>query len=148
MVVLLSLFPRFVVMVRDYWFSVPLAPLFSLDQYFAASQDIPILFLIVGMVVVRAAGVLCMMAVVLAISEKAGNTVVSTVLSSVLFCLAPILALAGIEGTKWMGAFPLFHFAAMVSQPSDGVAAWLYLLLWGMVGGLCVYYLYNRYPKD
>lgn len=147
-IALLSLLPRFAVMLRDYWFSVPLAPLFSLDEFAAAPQGIPILFLLVGMVAVRAAGALCVMAVVLAISEKAGNTVVSTVLSALLFCLAPILALAGIDGTKWMGAFPLFHFAAMMSRPGDAAASWLYLFLWGMVGGLCVYNVYRICPKE
>lgn len=145
---LLSLLGRFVVMVRDYWFSVPWAPLWSLDDYFAAPQGMPIMLLIIGMVAVRAAGALCVMAVILAVSEKAGNMVISIVLSLVIFCLSPVLALAGIDGIKWVGAFPLFHFASMMQYLGDTAAVWLYLFLWGMVGGLCIYYLYSKCPKE
>lgn len=142
---LLSLLLKFVVMFRDYWFSVPLAPLFSLDLFFSAPRGVPIFLLILGMVTIRAFCALMLMVVVLAISEKAGNSIVSMVLSSVMLCLAPILSLAGVEGAKWFSGYPLFHFAAMMAQPTDAAASWLYLVFWCMVGGACTYYIYDKW---
>lgn len=129
----LSLLPRFWVVLRDYGLGAWAAPVYSMAQY-GRTGEIP-LFLMVGLLVLsRFAAIFTMACGTLALSQRIGNTFGALFASLLLFALAPLLSAAGLTGAKWCSVYLPFHLCALLAE-SGGTA--LVLFSFVLCGGVC-----------
>ena len=116
LVCLFTCLPRFVVVLRDYGLCRPFAPAMSLADYAAIPAGVSLSDLLVFGVLARLAACLCMMLLLMALSECMGNTLGAMFVGSIAFCLPPLLALSGLSGLRWVGFYPLFHIAELARR--------------------------------
>lgn len=143
-ITVLSLLPRFWSLVRDYGLGTWLAPVYSIQEYWAA-PELP-LFLMAGLLALsRFAAVLCMAFVTLALSQKIGNTFGTMFLSLTLFALPPLLSISGLTGAKWVSMYLPIHACALLTQPGGMALAVMLLLILAAVCYWCVDYLLSHF---
>lgn len=116
LVCLFTCLPRFVVVLRDYGLCRPFAPAMSLADYAAIPAGVSLSDLLVFGVLARLAACLCMMLLLMALSEYMGNTLGAMFVGSIAFCLPPLLALSGLSGLRWVGFYPLFHITGLARR--------------------------------
>ena len=116
LVCLFTCLHRFVVVLRDYGLCRPFAPAMSLADYAAIPAGVSLSDLLVFGVLARLAACLCMMLLLMALSEYMGNTLGAMFVGSIAFCLPPLLALSGLSGLRWVGFYPLFHIAELARR--------------------------------
>lgn len=116
LVCLFTCLPRFVVVLRDYGLCRPFAPAMSLTDYAAIPAGGSLSDLLVFGVLARLAACLCMMLLLMALSEYMGNTLGAMFVGSIAFCLPPLLALSGLSGLRWVGFYPLFHITGLARR--------------------------------
>lgn len=116
LVCLFTCLPRFVVVLRDYGLCRPFAPAMSLTDYAAIPAGVSLSDLLVFGVLARLAACLCMMLLLMALSEYMGNTLGAMFVGSIAFCLPPLLALSGLSGLRWVGFYPLFHITGLARR--------------------------------
>ena len=104
------------VVLRDYGLCQPFAPAMSLADYAAIPAGVSLSDLLVFGVLARLAACLCMMLLLMALSECMGNTLGAMFVGSIAFCLPPLLALSGLSGLRWVGFYPLFHIAELACR--------------------------------
>lgn len=144
---LLSLLPRVVGVVRDYGLGAWLAPVYSIRQY-AGSPEVP-LFMMAGMLVLmRFLAVFCCACVVLALSQRIGNTAGALFASALLFGLPPLLSLAGLTDAKWIGLYTPLHLCAMCAQGSGWGLLWLCLFFIGGLCFICIEYIKSTFAME
>lgn len=133
--------PHWWQLLRDYGFSAPFAPLYSLPQYPTTPRFATILGLAIAALVARLVACCAMAAVTLVLSQRIGSTLPTLFCSCVLFGLPPLLSLAGLPALRWAGVYPLFHFPAMMQNTAGAIAAWLLLIAWAAVALACAAWL-------
>ena len=116
LICLFTCLPRFVVVLRDYGLCRPFAPAMSLADYVAIPAGVSLSDLLVFGVLARLAACLCMMLLLMALSEYMGNTLGAMFVGSIAFCLPPLLALSGLSGLRWVGFYPLFHITGLARR--------------------------------
>ena len=90
--------------------------------------------------VCRIAACLCMGAITLTLGRVFGNLLPALFVSAVGYCLPALLSLSGMEGgIEWLGFWPLFHAAALLTTQGysgEGLPysyGWIALLLLAVV---------------
>lgn len=116
LICLFTCLPRFVVVLRDYGLCRPFAPAMSLADYAAIPAGVSLSDLLVFGGLARLAACLCMMLLLMALSEYMGNTLGAMFVGSIAFCLPPLLALSGLSGLRWVGFYPLFHITGLARR--------------------------------
>ena len=116
----------------------------------------PILLVLLFWFLCRVAACLCMGTITLTLGRIFGNLLPALFVSAVGYCLPALLSLSGMEGgIEWLGFWPLFHAAALLTTQGYGGAeglpynyGWIAVLLLavallaaGALGG----YLRDRY---
>lgn len=107
---------KYLSVIRAFGLPAVFSPASSITLLSGASFGAPILLLLLLSFAFRIAACFFMATVVLVLSNKTGNTVITLFLSTVLFCLAPLLAVFGVGGAKMAGIYPFFHIAADVAK--------------------------------
>ena len=81
------------------------------------------------------AACLCMGGVTLWLGQVFGSFLPALFVSAAAYCLPPLLALSGMEnGIQWLGTWPLFHAAALLTvQGYGGPEGTPYTLAWAAV---------------
>ena len=146
-VCLISQLPELVIILRDYWFSALTAPLRSMNIFIDSPLNMPVFIFIILSFFVRIVGGLSVTAVILAVSEYIGNIIMTVIVSTIIFCLPPLLAINGLSVMQWFGVYPLFNFAPMMVTADNAAVGFLYLVGWMIIGGACIYWLFGRYQE-
>ena len=132
-----SCLPHFIQVLRDYGLPVIFAPAMSISEF----ESIPAIFTLSDVLlfwfVCRIAACLCMGAITLTLGRVFGNLLPALFVSAVGYCLPALLSLSGMEGgIEWLGFWPLFHAAALLTTQGYGGAeglpynyGWIALLL-------------------
>lgn len=141
----LSLLPRFWVVLRDYGLGAWTAPVYSIAQY-GRTAEIP-LFMMAGLLALsRFAAIFTMACGTLALSQRIGNTFGALFASLLLFALPPLLSLAGLTGAKWCSVYLPFHLCALLAE-SGGTVLVIFLLVLCGVCYCCREYLLQHFGR-
>ena len=116
LICILTCFPRFLVVLRDYGLSVPFAPAMSLQEYHELPAWITLSDMLVFGVLARLLACITMMLILMTLSEFIGNILGAMFVGSIMFCLPPLLALSGLSGLRWIGMYPLFHVLELAQR--------------------------------
>ena len=116
------------------------APAMSISEF----ESLPAVFTLSDMLLFwflcRVAACLCMGAITLTLGRVFGNLLPALFVSAVGYCLPALLSLSGMEGgIEWLGFWPLFHAAALLTtqgyREMDGLPysyAWFVLFLFAV----------------
>lgn len=125
--------PRVLVAVRDYGLPAPFAPACSMEAFAALPPAVTLSDVLLLWVLCRAAACLCMGAFTLWLGRRLGGALPAICLGTVLYCLPPLLAMAGMQGgIEWLGGYGLFHAAALLTVQGYGAAGQPYTLAWAV----------------
>ena len=141
-----SCLPHLIQVLRDYGLPAMFAPAMSISEF----ESLPAVFTLSDMLLFwflcRVAACLCMGAITLTLGRVFGNLLPALFVSAVGYCLPALLSLSGMEGgIEWLGFWPLFHAAALLTtqgyREMDGLPysyAWfvLFLLAVALLGSL------------
>lgn len=144
-VTVLTAVPRLVIVLRDYWLSCPFAPAMSLQEFSNVPEWIPVAGILVWGVLGRIIACMTMMMLLLWLSDRLGSALAAVFVGSLILCLPPMLALSGLGALRWVGLYPLFHFAVMAQSGPDSLAGALCALLCVLLCWLCKENLYERW---
>ena len=151
-----SCLPHLIQVLRDYGLPAVFAPAMSIAEFESLPAFVTLSDVLLFWFVCRVAACLCMGAVTLTLGRAFGNLLPALFVSAVGYCLPALLSLSGMEGgIEWLGFWPLFHAAALLTTQGYGGAegqpynyGWIAVLLLavallaaGALGG----YLRDRY---
>ena len=131
-----SCLPHFIQVLRDYGLPALFAPAMSISEF----ESLPAVFtlsdVLLFWLVCRIAACLCMGSITLTLGRVFGNLLPALFVSAVGYCLPALLSLSGMDGgIEWLGFWPLFHAAALLTTQGYGGAeglpynyAWMALL--------------------
>ena len=131
-----SCLPHFIQVLRDYGLPALFAPAMSISEF----ESLPAVFTLSDVLlfwfVCRIAACLCMGSITLTLGRVFGNLLPALFVSAVGYCLPALLSLSGMDGgIEWLGFWPLFHAAALLTTQGYGGAeglpynyAWMALL--------------------
>ena len=116
-----SCLPHLIQVLRDYGLPALLAPAMSIPEF----ESIPAVFTLSDMLLFwflcRVAACLCMGAITLTLGRVFGNLLPALFVSAVGYCLPALLSLSGMEGgIEWLGFWPLFHAAELLTTQGYG----------------------------
>ena len=116
-----SCLPHLIQVLRDYGLPALLAPAMSIPEF----ESIPAVFTLSDVLLFwffsRVAACLCMGAITLTLGRVFGNLLPALFVSAVGFCLPALLSLSGMEGgIEWLGFWPLFHAAELLTTQGYG----------------------------
>lgn len=146
-VMLLIILPRYIQVFRDYGFKGLLASANSIPDYARVSSFFPLFGIILISILFKYVGCFTMACIVLAFSQKTGNTMQTLLLSATTFCLPTLLSITGVNQAKWLSVYPIFHFPAMLLRISYSVFFVLILIACLMCSTFCLYYLHECYAE-
>lgn len=116
---------------RDYGLPCLLAPARSIPAFAAMPASLTLSDLLLFWLLCRIAACLWMASLTLALSERLGNLLPALFFSAVGWCLPALLGLSGMKnGIQWLGAYPLFHAAALCGVQGYGMSGAPYSLAW------------------
>lgn len=106
---------------RDYGLPAPGAPAFSISEFETLPKAVTLGDVLLFWVLCRVAACLLMAGITLWLGDRFGNPLPAVFVSAVVYCLPPLLSLSGMEGgIEWLGVYPLFHGAALLSTQGYG----------------------------
>lgn len=131
-----SCLPHLIQVLRDYGLPAIFAPAMSISEF----ESLPAVFTLSDVLlfwfVCRIAACLCMGAITLTLGRVFGNLLPALFVSAVGYCLPALLSLSGMDGgIEWLGFWPLFHAAALLTTQGYGAEGlpysygWIALLL-------------------
>ena len=156
--------PHLIQVLRDYGLPALFAPAMSISEL----ESLPAVFTLSDVLLFwffcRAAACLCMGTITLWLGRALGSLLPALFVSAAAYCLPALLSLSGMSGgIQWLGFWPLFHAAALLTtQGYDGqglpysyggillvlLAAAVAAAL-GLMANLCAAYAYKGLlPKD
>ena len=101
---------------RDYGLPAPGAPAMSISEFTTLPRAVTLGDLLLFWVLCRVAACLLMGMVTLWLGQTFGSFLPALFVSAAAYCLPPLLALSGMTGgIEWLGTYPLFHAAALLS---------------------------------
>ncbi len=132
-----SCLPHLIQVLRDYGLPVIFAPAMSISEFESLPAFVTLSDVLLFWFLCRAAACLCMGAITLTLGRAFGNLLPALFVSAVGYCLPALLSLSGMEGgIEWLGFWPLFHAAALLTTQGyggpDGLPysyAWIAILL-------------------
>ena len=135
-----SCLPHLVQVLRDYGLPAVFAPAMSIAEFESLSAFVTLSDVLLFWFLCRAAACLCMGAITLTLGQAFGNLLPALFVSAVGYCLPALLSLSGMEGgIEWLGFWPLFHAAALLTTQGysgEGLPysyGWIALLLLAVV---------------
>ena len=134
-IALTTCLPHLWQILRDYGLPAAGAPAMSISGFETLPRAIRLSDLLVFWVLCRVAACLLMAAVTLWLGQALGNFLPAMFVSAVIWCLPPLLSLSGMSGgIEWLGTYPLFHGAALLStQGYSTLDGSPYSLSWAVV---------------
>ena len=132
-----SCLPHLIQVLRDYGLPALFAPAMSIAEFESLPAFVTLSDVLLFWFVCRIAACLCMGAITLTLGRVFGNLLPSLFVSAVGYCLPALLSLSGMEGgIEWLGFWPLFHAAALLTTQgysgAEGLPysyAWIAILL-------------------
>lgn len=132
-----SCLPHLIQVLRDYGLPVLFAPAMSISEFESLPAFVTLSDVLLFWFVCRIAACLCMGAITLTLGRVFGNLLSALFISAVGYCLPALLSLSGMDGgIEWLGFWPLFHAAALLTTQGYGGAeglpysyAWIAILL-------------------
>lgn len=120
---------------RDYGLPALGAPAMSISAFETVPAFIRLWDVLALWVLCRVAACLLMAFLTLWLGQVLGNFLPAMFVSAVLWCLPPLLALSGMDGgIEWLGTYPLFHGAALLStQGYSTLDGSPYSLAWAVI---------------
>ncbi|MBM6716162.1 hypothetical protein H6B15_05770 [Gemmiger formicilis] len=116
-----SCLPHLIQVLRDYGLPVIFAPAMSISEFESLPAFVTLSDVLLFWFLCRAAACLCMGAVTLTLGRAFGNLLPALFVSAVGYCLPALLSLSGMEGgIEWLGFWPLFHAAALLTTQGYG----------------------------
>ena len=131
----LSLLPRFWVVLRDYGLGAWMAPVYSMAEYFQG-PELPLFLVAALLILSRFLAIGAMACVTMMLSQRLGNTFGALFASLLLFALPPLLSLSGLTNAKWCSVYLPFHLCALLG---DGGGVFLAVFFPLLFCGLCYY---------
>ena len=127
--------PHLIQVLRDYGLPALSAPAMSIPEFETLPAAIRLSDVLVFWLLCRTAACLCMGGVTLWLGQVFGSFLPALFVSAAAYCLPPLLALSGMEnGIQWLGTWPLFHAAALLTvQGYGGPEGTPYTLAWAAV---------------
>lgn len=116
-----SCLPHLIQVLRDYGLPAVFAPAMSIAEFESLPAFVTLSDVLLFWFLCRAAACLCMGAVTLTLGRAFGNLLPALFVSAVGYCLPALLSLSGMEGgIEWLGFWPLFHAAALLTTQGYG----------------------------
>ena len=135
-----SCLPHLIQVLRDYGLPAIFAPAMSIAEFESLPALVTLSDVLLFWFVCRIAACLCMGAITLTLGRVFGNLLPALFVSAVGYCLPALLSLSGMEGgIEWLGFWPLFHAAALLTTQGysgEGLPysyGWIALLLLAVV---------------
>lgn len=127
--------PHLIQVLRDYGLPALSAPAMSIPEFETLPAAVRLSDVLVFWLLCRTAACLCMGGVTLWLGQVFGSFLPALFVSAAAYCLPPLLALSGMEnGIQWLGTWPLFHAAALLTvQGCGGPEGTPYTLAWAAV---------------
>lgn len=126
-----TVLPHFWQILRDYGLPALGAPACSIQEFEALSKTITLSDLLLFWLLCRFAACLCMGWITLWLGQRLGKMLPTLFLSAVIWCLPALLSLSGMKnGIEWLGMYPLFHAAALLSVQGYNAMGAAYTYLW------------------
>ena len=127
--------PHLIQVLRDYGLPALSAPAMSIPEFETLPAAVRLSDVLVFWLLCRTAACLCMGGVTLWLGQVFGSFLPALFVSAAAYCLPPLLALSGMEnGIQWLGTWPLFHAAALLTvQGYGGPEGTPYTLAWAAV---------------
>ena len=135
-----SCLPHLIQVLRDYGLPALLAPAMSISEFDSLPDVVTLSDVLLFWLLCRVAACLCMGAITLTLGQVFGNLLPALFVSAAGYCLPALLSLSGMEGgIEWLGFWPLFHAAALLTtqgyREMDGLPysyAWIVILLFAV----------------
>ena len=116
-----SCLPHLIQVLRDYGLPALFAPAMSISEFESLPAFVTLSDVLLFWFLCRAAACLCMGAITLTLGRAFGNLLPALFVSAVGYCLPALLCLSGMEGgIEWLGFWPLFHAAALLTTQGYG----------------------------
>ena len=126
--------PHLIQVVRDYGLPALNAPAMSISELETLPAAIRLSDVLVFWLLCRVLACLCMGGVTLWLGQVLGGVLPALFVSAAGWCLPPLLALSGMEGgIQWLGSWPLFHAAALLTVQGTGPDGSPWTLAWAAV---------------
>ena len=126
-----TVLPHLWQIVRDYGLPALFAPAMSITEFAGTPAAITLSDVLLFWLLCRLAACLCMGAITLWLGQKLGNMLPALFISAAGFCMPALLCLSGMEnGIEWLGAYPLFHGAALLAEQGINAAGVPYSYAW------------------
>lgn len=150
----ISCFISAVSIVPKYWrigtfFGFPelLAPSLSISEFAIVPHWISILGLMVIAFVARLLITSVVSMIILAISQKTKNGILTIVINLFLFGVPLIFTMLNFDGFKWISVFPIYSLPLYLTQTTTTFVTILELVLWLLIGIICYLYLIESFAK-
>ncbi|WP_294541137.1 hypothetical protein [uncultured Gemmiger sp.] len=115
--------PHLIQVLRDYGLPVLFAPALSLSEFAGLPAIFTLSDVLLFWFLCRVAACLCMGCLTLWLGQRLGSLLPALFVSAVGYCLPALLCLSGMAGgIEWLGFWPLFHAAALLSLPYGWLA--------------------------
>ena len=111
-----SCLPHLIQVLRDYGLPAVFAPAMSISEFESLPAFVTLSDVLLIWFLCRVAACLCMGAITLTLGQVFGNLLPALFVSAVAYCLPALLSLSGMDGgIEWLGFWPLFHAAALLT---------------------------------
>ena len=116
-----SCLPHFIQVLHDYGLPALFAPAMSISEFESLPALVTLSDVLLFWFVCRIAACLCMGAITLTLGRVFSNLLPALFVSAVGYCLPALLSLSGMDGgIEWLGFWPLFHAAALLTTQGYG----------------------------
>ena len=113
-----SCLPHLIQVLRDYGLSTLFAPAISVSEFAGLPAVFTLSDVLLFWFLCRTTACLCMGCLTLWLGQRLGSLLPTLFISAAGYCLPALLSLSGMEGgIEWLGFWPLFHAAALLSSP-------------------------------
>lgn len=114
-IALITCLPHLWQVLRDYGLPAIFAPAYSIQEFSTVPHAFTLSDILLFWMLCRIAACLCMEIITLWLGQMFGNMLPTLFVSATCYCLPALLSLSGMEnGIEWLGAYPLFHAAALL----------------------------------
>ena len=118
-----SCLPHLIQVLRDYGLPALLAPAMSISEFESLPSFVTLSDVLLFWLFCRVVACFCMCTITLTLGRAFGNLLPALFVSAVGYCLPALLSLSGMEGgIEWLGFWPLFHAAALLTTQGYGGA--------------------------
>ena len=111
-----SCLPHLIQVLRDYGLPALLAPAMSISEFESLPSFVTLSDVLLFWLFCRVVACFCMCTITLTLGRAFGNLLPALFVSAVGYGLPALLSLSGMEGgIEWLGFWPLFHAAALLT---------------------------------